>query len=351
MNNFENTNYSPVEQKALEHSPLQPIYAPEERIPVITVGNFPALGQLVAMRFVEWVQQNPGGVVSLPTGKTPEHFIKWVNRLISSWDEPETRQLLEQYHVDPGRKPDMGSLHFVQIDEFYPIQPTQKNSFYHYVKKFYLAGMGLDPKRALLMNCNEIGISPSESLDSVWPDSTVDLSLRTRQASTDLERTQQSVLARIDDWCQQREEQIRALGGIGLLSGRDRAGRAHWVQHPRIRPFLDHAPDGHQLRDPGGRSRRPGRHRSLASAAGDHHRVGHDHLQSRLRGHHHCSRRGQGRSDSGRGHRRLQRADPGQCLADAAERTLLHHPGCCQEAAPRQVMLMVQSRGLLERTG
>ena len=33
------------------------------------------------MRFIEWVQQNPGGVISLPTGKTPEHFIKWVQRL------------------------------------------------------------------------------------------------------------------------------------------------------------------------------------------------------------------------------------------------------------------------------
>jgi glucosamine-6-phosphate deaminase len=171
------------------------------------------------MRFVEWVQQHPGGVVSLPTGKTPEHFIKWVNRLVNTWDEPDTRQLLEEHGVDPGRKPDMGSLHFVQIDEFYPIQPTQKNSFYHYVKKFYIAGMGLDPQKALLMNCNEIGISETEDLESIWPDSTVDLTLRTRQPVTDLERRQQDVLARVDDWCQRREEQIRDLGGLGFFLG------------------------------------------------------------------------------------------------------------------------------------
>ena len=68
---------------------------------MITVSNFPALGQLIAMRFLEWVQDHPGGVVSLPTGKTPEHFIKWVNRLVKTWEEPETRQLLEQQWRGP----------------------------------------------------------------------------------------------------------------------------------------------------------------------------------------------------------------------------------------------------------
>ena len=121
--------------------------------------------------------------------------------------------------VSTPRKPDMRSLHFVQIDEFYPIHPTQKNSFFHYVKKFYLEGMGLDPAKALLMNCQEIGLRPGQQLEQVWPDSTVDLSLRTRRPVTDLERMQQAVLWRIDDWCQQREEEIRALGGLGFFLG------------------------------------------------------------------------------------------------------------------------------------
>jgi hypothetical protein len=52
--------FSRVETVAIDESPLDPIYPPDEKIPVITVSNFPALGQLVAMRFLEWVQQNPG---------------------------------------------------------------------------------------------------------------------------------------------------------------------------------------------------------------------------------------------------------------------------------------------------
>ena len=72
---------------------------------------------------------------------------------------------LEQAGVDPA--PAAGrcaSLHFVQIDEFYPIHPAQQNSFYYYVNKFYLEGFGLDPAKALLIDCAEIGLEPGETL-------------------------------------------------------------------------------------------------------------------------------------------------------------------------------------------
>ena len=39
----------------------------DEKITALVVGNFPALGKLAAMWFIERVQANPGGVVSLPT--------------------------------------------------------------------------------------------------------------------------------------------------------------------------------------------------------------------------------------------------------------------------------------------
>ena len=247
MSIYEELTFSPVETRAVENSPLDPMYVPEEKIPVITVSNFPALGQLVAMRFVEWVQGHPGGVVSLPTGKTPEHFIKWVNRLVQTWDDPATRELLEKNGVDPSRRPDMGSLHFVQIDEFYPIQPTQKNSFYHYVRKYYLEGMGLDPTKALLMNCQEIGVAPEQDLEAIWPDSTVDLSLRTRQAVTDLERMQQGVLCPDRRLVPAARGADSSVGRVGVLSRRHRAGWSHRIQCPRVRSLLDHPPDGHQL--------------------------------------------------------------------------------------------------------
>ncbi|MBC8870006.1 MAG: glucosamine-6-phosphate deaminase [Planctomycetes bacterium] len=212
-------NLSSVETVAIQASPLEALYAPTEKIPVITVSNFPALGKLAAMRFLEWSQNHPGGVISLPTGKTPEHFINWVTYLLKKWDDPESRVMLEQAGVDPGRRPDMHSLHFVQIDEFYPIDPRQENSFYDYVSKLYIRDFGLDRRKALLMNCELIGLEKGQTLESVWPDSQVDLSLRTRQATNDLEAMQQGVLHRIDDWCRQYEDRIRELGGIGFFLG------------------------------------------------------------------------------------------------------------------------------------
>ncbi len=211
---------TPVEQIALNASPYdRPCYPPTEKIPVLTVGNFPALGKLVAMRFLEWVQANPQGVISLPTGKTPEHFIHWVAHLLRTWDHPATQAMLQESGIDAGRRPDMRGLHFVQIDEFYPIHPSQKNSFHAYVSKFYLDGFQLEAGKALLMNCAEIGLERDQTLDSVWPQGRVDLSLRTRQAETGLEKTQQAVLRRVDQWCQEFEQRVRDLGGIGFFLG------------------------------------------------------------------------------------------------------------------------------------
>ena len=208
-----------VEESALAASPFAALYPPAEKIRTIVVDNFPALGKLAAMRFLEWVQTHPGGLISLPTGKTPEHFIKWVTHLLAHWNEAETRAELEANGIDPGRVPDMRSLHFVQIDEFYPIEPSQHNSFHSYVNRFYIDGFGLDPDKALLMNCNEIGLLEGQTLTSLWPADEVDLSLRYRAPSDSLERTQQEAISRIDQWCHKYEDQIRDLGGIGFFMG------------------------------------------------------------------------------------------------------------------------------------
>jgi len=208
-----------VERSALASSAFEATYAPREKIATIVVENFPLLGRLAAMRFVEWVQQNPGGVISLPTGKTPEHFIRWVRRLLATWDRRETQDLLEANGVDGHRRPDMRGLHFVQIDEFYPIKPTQTNSFHHYVNEYYIKGFNLDPDKALLMDCTRIALEAPQTLESVWPGGVVDLSLRVRQPTGDLERVQARTLGRVDQWCQRYEQRVRQLGGIGFFLG------------------------------------------------------------------------------------------------------------------------------------
>jgi glucosamine-6-phosphate deaminase len=118
---------TPVEQAAVAASAFDALYEPAERIPTVMVDNFPALGRLAAMRFVEWVQDHLEGVISLPTGKTLEHFIRWVQRLLQTWQQAETQA---EARIDTSRKPRLDGLHFVQIDEFCPIEPSQSRGLW-----------------------------------------------------------------------------------------------------------------------------------------------------------------------------------------------------------------------------
>ena len=213
------TFHSAIEEYFLRNSSTETKFPSQEKIKTLLVDNFPALGQMTALRFLEWVQKNPGGTVALPTGKTPEHFIKWVNHYLANWQLPETIMSLEKYGIDPAGFPKMKSLHFVQIDEFYPINPSQHNSFFYYINEFYIQGFGLDPHKAQLIDCSKIGIPAGETLDSVWPEFKVDLSLRYRRALTKLEEKQKQVLEAIDQWCQEYEQKIRDSGGIGFFLG------------------------------------------------------------------------------------------------------------------------------------
>lgn len=210
---------SGVERRALRASGRARCRYPGENVAVLEVETFPLLGRLVAARFLEWVQDNPGGVVSLPTGRTPEHFIRWVKRFLAGWDEPEAREELAALGVDAARgRPDMRSLHFVQIDEFYPMDPAQANSFHAYVSEHYIRGFGLDPAKAVLIDAWRLGCPAGETAGALF-DGGVDLSLRCRAARTDREAAQQRAIAAADDFCTAYEDRVAALGGIGFFLG------------------------------------------------------------------------------------------------------------------------------------
>jgi len=161
------------------------------KVPYGIVQNFPDLGLLTSLRFLEWVAENPEGVISLPTGKTPEYFIKWTKQLLSGWDKPENRRLMEKNGLISSVKPSLKGLHFVQIDDFYPINPKQQNSFFDYVRNFYIKEFELDPLKALLINADEIPLVKGKHYSEVFPDNSIDLTLRNREAITPDEKLQQ----------------------------------------------------------------------------------------------------------------------------------------------------------------
>ncbi len=186
------------------------------KIPYLTVDNFPKLGLLTSFRFLEWVSENPNGVISLPTGKTPEYFIKYTQYLIKNWNTSAGKKLRIQYGLQKTKKPWLGDLQFVQIDEFYPINPEQHNSFYNYVMNYYIRGFELKKENSLFINTNEIPLHNNKHYLQVFPDSKIDISLRYREAKTVIEEVQQKSILMIDNWCSEYEQKIRDKGGIGF---------------------------------------------------------------------------------------------------------------------------------------
>lgn len=210
MNNI----FSKVEQNFLMESKISEMTT---LVPYIITDSVPKLSVMTALRFLEWVSENPEGVISLSSDKSLKNFIHYTHHFLDNWDEKETKAILERYGLDGIKKPDLSGLQFVQMDEFYPISPKQHNSFFNYVNKNYIEGFGLDPKKALFINSDDIKLYQGKSYKEVFPNYTIDLNLRYRQANNEQEHIQQQSIFLIDDWCSRYDDKIKDKGDIGFL--------------------------------------------------------------------------------------------------------------------------------------
>jgi len=197
----------------------------EEKIKTIVVDNYINLGQITALRFLEWVSLNPGGVVALPTGKTPEFFIKWMKYYLENWDTEIKSGLLSKIGFDKNLKPDFKSLYFVMIDEFFPLDPLHERSFNYFVKRFYIDGFGFDEKKALFIDTYNIPekdrdyLNGCKNIAEIFPEGIIDLNLRIKHPSSEKEFLQKKTIKYFDQFCENYEEKIRKMGGIGFFLG------------------------------------------------------------------------------------------------------------------------------------
>ena len=213
---------SKVEDYFRQLDPLYEANAPSCRIRTLVTDNYITLGQLTALRFIEWTSLNPGGVVALPTGKTPEFFIKWLEYYLNNWERESREGILGKLGIS---KPDFSSLHFFQLDEFFPINPEHERSFRYFVKKYYIDLLGFDPAKTHLINTWFLNegeqqlLEGAKNMGEVFADDGVDLSLRTRTAHSKHEELQQRAIRMFDEWCMRYERKIRDFGGIGFFLG------------------------------------------------------------------------------------------------------------------------------------
>jgi len=209
-------NFTQVEKAFFKEAKLKDI---STQFPYITVESFPQLGLLSALSFLEWAGENPNGVISLPTGKTAQHFIQFTHLLLDNWNNKKGKDILTKFNLSDLKKPDLDELQFVQMGEFYPIKTEQHNSLCNYAQKYYIDGFGLKKENALLINSEEIVLAENKHFTEIFPDYIIDLTLRFREAKSHHEQLQKDSLFKIDDWCSKYENKIREKGGIGFFLG------------------------------------------------------------------------------------------------------------------------------------
>ena len=213
------SNFTAVESAFVNKSGRKVSYA-RERIPIVEVQNVYELGQLVTIAFLEWCCANPTGVVALPTGRTPEYFIKTLDRYRQTWNDSGLVKELTNMGFTPGPTfPDTSKLTFVMLDEFFPISTEHRNSFCNYIYNFYVRPLNIDPENVMDFDLVGKSIITKEEMD-IFVNINVDLSLLTRsQYLSTAEQQQKSVLTKIHAYCEHYEETIRSKGGIGFFLG------------------------------------------------------------------------------------------------------------------------------------
>lgn len=209
-------NFTKVEMAFYDDAKIKNI---STQIPFITVESFPKLGLLSALSFIEWVSENPNGVVSLPVSKTAQYFINYTHFILDNWDNKQGKELLEKYNLKGIKKPALNNLQFVQMGDFYPISSEQHNSLYNFAKVNYIEGFGLNIEKSLLIKSEDIKLAEDKHFLEVFPEYNIDLSLRFREAKTAMEKVQQESIFKIDNWCTNFENAIREKGGIGFFLG------------------------------------------------------------------------------------------------------------------------------------
>ncbi len=210
--------WTAVENKFLIKSGRQQTY-PKEYFPVIEVRDQYELGKLTALRFIEWVQHNPTGVVAFTSGNTPELFVKFLNYYKSNWRKPHVRAELNSFGITTKKFPNTTKLKLVQIEEIYPLSDNHYKKISNYIKRHYVEFLGLAPENVLLMDTNSKGILAEKGMNVVFMNGKIDLSIMQRPANSQLERWQQQALKEVDDFCRAYEDKITSWGGIDFFIG------------------------------------------------------------------------------------------------------------------------------------
>ena len=189
------------------------------RIKTVVVRNTYELGKIVALRFMEWVDSNPEGIIALPTGRTPEYFIKTLEIYRNGWNDKKIRDEIKLLGFKAHKFPDFSGLKFVMLDEFFPMLPTHRNSFCKYIKNFYAEPLGIKTENILTFDLLEEGILDKNDFAILSKYKAIDLTLLKRSPKNKEETELKNFLNKAQKYCDDYEKKIAELGGIGFFLG------------------------------------------------------------------------------------------------------------------------------------
>lgn len=210
--------WTAVENKFLVKSGRQKTYDTEYSA-VIEVRNHYELGKLTALRFIEWVQYNPNGVVAFTSGNTPEFFVKFLDFYKNNWHKPNVQSELHGMGIKCKNFPDTSNLKLVQIEEIYPMVESHYKKISNYIRRHYVKILKIKPENLLLMDVNSNGILAEKGINVVFMNGKVDLSIMQRPPASQLESWQQQAISELLAFCDTYEGKIRMWGGIDFFIG------------------------------------------------------------------------------------------------------------------------------------
>ena len=184
-----------------------------EKIKVHEVPTVLQLGKYTAYTFLQWVKHNPCGVISLPTGKTPQAFILALKHIKQNWHSDVVQKEAVQYGLQGPHFPQTSGLTFVQMDEFFLMYPGQKNSFSSYIIRNYLSLLEIPESQFLCMDFSKMGFELNEVVRRLF------VYERPSVLSKEENKIKEKVFDCVQKFCVEYEAKIKALGGIGFFLG------------------------------------------------------------------------------------------------------------------------------------
>ena len=182
-----------------------------EKIAVAEVASAEEFGHFIALDLLSWIEQNPEGVIALPTGRTPESFIRALEWYKKSWNDPVAEQNRMLWGIRSSQFPNTKKLRFVQIDEFLWMSHKEPKSYLNYISQYYLSVLEIDNENCLFMDFSQMGFD----LDCVR-------AIIDQQSGYDLAIDHEYVqiaLQKVQTFCRAYEQKIQEWGGIGYFLG------------------------------------------------------------------------------------------------------------------------------------